>query len=382
MKGRMMMVSARGLMILAALLIAPLLSGCDEAPQQPAATQAPPVAVTVVKAETRDLRPSVNFSGRVTALQKVDLRARIEGFLDTQNFTEGASVKTGDLLFVIEKAPYEAKVASAEGAVTTAKARLDRTEIELKRQTTLVSKDAAAQTKLDDARTARDEARGSLDKLEAELRQAKLQLSYTEIRAPIDGRIGRSLLTVGSFVSPSSGTLATIVAQDPIGVTFPVSQRDVQKVREQAQPGASMEDVAVYLQLGKDKRYAETGKVNFVDVQVNTGTDTVDLRAIFPNPQGVLVDGQLVTVVLEAAKANPTLVVPVDAIQVDQSGTFVLIVNSGNKIEVRPVTVGSQSGTGVAIAKGLSEGDRVVVEGVQKVRPGQTVEATEIKPEA
>ena len=126
----------------------------------------------------------------------------------------------------------------------------------------------------------------------------------------------------------------------------------------------------------------QTGKVNFVDVQVNTGTDTVDLRAIFPNPQGMLVDGQLVTVVLEAAKANPTLVVPVDAIQIDQSGTFVLIVNSENKIEVRPVTVGSQSGNGVAITKGLSEGDRVVVEGVQKVRPGQTVEATEIKPEA
>ena len=337
------MVSVRGVMVVAALLIAPLLSGCDEAPQQPAAKQAPPVAVTVVKAETRDLRPSVNFSGRVTALQKVDLRARIEGFLDKQNFTEGASVKTGDLLFEIEKAPYEAKVASAEGAVSTAKARYDRTEIELKRQTTLVSKDAAAQTKLDDARAARDEARGSLDKLEAELAQAKLQLSYTEIRAPIDGRIGRSLLTVGSFVSPSSGTLATIVAQDPIGVTFPVSQRDVQKVREQAQPGASLDDVAVYLQMGKDKRYPQTGKVNFIDVQVNAGTDTVDLRAIFPNPQGVLVDGQLVTVVLEAAKANPTLVVPVDAIQIDQSGTFVLIVNSENKIEVRPVTPGSQS---------------------------------------
>jgi membrane fusion protein (multidrug efflux system) len=115
---------------------------------------------------------------------------------------------------------------------------------------------------------------------------------------------------------------------------------------------------------------------------VNAGTDTVDLRAIFPNPQGVLVDGQLVTVVLEAAKANPTLVVPVDAIQIDQSGTFVLIANSENKIEVRPVTVGSQAGNGVAITKGLAEGDRVVVEGVQKVRPGLAVEATEIKPEA
>ncbi len=373
--------SVRGA-VLAVLLIAPLLTGCDEAPQQAAATQAPPPSVSVIRVETRDLRPSVNFSARVTALQKVDLRARIEGYLDKQNFTEGAAVKTGDLLFVIEKAPYEAKVASAEGAVATARARYDRTEIELKRQTTLVAKDAAAQTKLDDARAARDEAKGSLDKLIAELAQAKLQLSYTEIRAPIDGRIGQSILSVGSFVSPSSGTLATIVAQDPIGVTFPVSQRDILAVREQAQPGATLEDVNVYLQLGKDKRYPQPGKVDFIDVQVNTGTDAVNLRATFPNPDGLLVDGQLATAVVEAAKAKPTLVVPVGAIQIDQSGPFVLIVNAENKIEVRPVTTEGQAGTGVAVTKGLSEGDRVVVEGVQKVRPGQAVEVTEIKPEA
>jgi membrane fusion protein (multidrug efflux system) len=373
--------SARGV-ILAVLLTAPLLTGCDETPQQAAATQAPPPSVSVVRVETRDLRPSVNFSARVTALQKVDLRARIEGYLDKQNFTEGAPVKTGDLLFVIEKAPYEAKVASAEGAVATARARYDRTEIELGRQTTLVAKDAAAQTKLDDARAARDEAKGSLDKLIAELAQAKLQLSYTEIRAPIDGRIGQSVLSVGSFVSPSSGTLATIVAQDPIGVTFPVSQRDILAVREQAQPGATLADVNVYLQLGKDKRYPQAGKVDFVDVQVNTGTDAVNLRATFPNPDGLLVDGQLATAVVEAATAKPTLVVPVGAIQIDQSGPFVLIVNAESKIEVRPVTTEGQAGNGVAVTTGLSEGDRVVVEGIQKVRPGQAVEVTEIKPEA
>ncbi|WP_395662990.1 efflux RND transporter periplasmic adaptor subunit [Aestuariivirga sp.] len=378
----MMTFWVRGFGLVVALLIAPLLSGCDEAPKQPAAAQAPPVAVTVVRAEIRDLRPSVSFSGRVTALQKVDLLARIEGFLDTQNFAEGAQVKAGDLLYVIEKAPYEAKVASAEGAVATGQARYDRAEIELKRQTTLVARDAAAQTKLDDARAARDEARGSLDKLEAELTQAKLQLSYTEIKAPISGRIGKSLLTAGSFVSPASGTLATIVAQDPIGVTFPVSQRDILAVREQAASGASIADLTVYLQLGKDKRYDQAGKVDFVDVQVNTGTDAVDVRASFPNPDGVLVDGQLVTAVVESSTAKPVLVVPVGAIQINQSGTFVLIVNADNKIEVRPVEAASQAGNGVAVAKGLAEGDRVVIEGVQKVRPGQTVEATEIKPEA
>lgn len=377
-----MTIWARGVGLVAALLIAPLLAGCDEAPQQQAAAQAPAVAVTVVRAEVRDLRPSVSFSGRVTALQKVDLLARIEGFLDTQNFAEGAQVKAGDLLYVIEKAPYEAKVASAEGAVATGRARYDRAEIELKRQTTLVARDAAAQTKLDDARAARDEAKGSLDKLEAELTQARLQLSYTEIRAPIGGRIGKSLLTAGSFVSPASGTLATIVAQDPIGVTFPVSQRDILAVREQAASGATLDEVTVYLQLGKDKRYEQTGKVDFVDVQVNTGTDAVDVRATFANPSGVLVDGQLVTAVVEAGTAKPVLVVPVGAIQIDQSGPFVLIVNADSKIEVRQVQTGNQVGNAVAVTKGIAEGERVVIEGVQKVRPGQTVEATEIKPEA
>jgi membrane fusion protein (multidrug efflux system) len=377
-----MAIGVRGLGLAVALLLVPLLAGCDEAPQQAAAPQAPPPAVSVVKAEMRDLRPSVSFSGRVTALQKVDLLARIEGFLQKQNFAEGANVKAGDLLYVIEKAPYEAKVASAEGAVATARARYDRTEIELKRQTTLVAKDAAAQTKLDDARAARDEARGSLDKLIAELEQAKLQLSYTEIRAPIDGRIGRSLLTVGSFVSPQSGTLATIVAQDPIGVTFPVSQRDILKVREEKTTDATLWDISVYLELGKGQRYAKPGKVDFVDVGVNTGTDAVDVRATFPNPDRLLVDGQLVTAVVEAEKPKPTVVVPMGAIQINQTGPFVLIVNAESKIEVRPVTLGGQTGNGVAVTQGLGEGERVVVEGAQKVRPGQAVEATEIAPEA
>lgn len=377
-----MAISARSVILASLLLIAPLLAGCEEAAQQQAAAPAAIPAVTVVKVETKDLRPSVSFSARVEALHKVDLRARIEGFLDRQDFAEGASVTTGDLLYVIEKAPYEAKVAAAEAAVAVAQARFDRTEIELGRQTTLVSKEAAAQTKLDDARTARNEAKGQLDKLKAELDQAKLMLSYTEIRAPINGRIGKSLLSVGSFVSPQSGTLATIVEQNPIGVTFPVSQRDILAVREKMGTDVKLNDRIVFIEVGKGKRYPEPGKIDFLDVGVNTGTDALNVRAVFPNPQGLLVDGQLVTAIVEADKPEPTLVVPVNAIQIDQSGAFVLVVNSEKKIEVRRVELLRQDSGDVAIAKGLSAGDLVVVEGVQKVRPGQVVDATEIKPEA
>lgn len=379
-----MALMARGAALAVALLASALLAGCDDGgkTQQQAAAPAPVPAVTVVKVEAKDLRPSVSFSARVEALQKVDLLARIQGYLDKQNFTEGSTVKKGDLIYVIEQAPYQAKVAAAEAAVAVAAARLDRTEIELKRQTTLVNKEAAAQTKLDDARTARNEAKGQYDKLMAELEQAKLQLSYTEIHAPIDGRIGKSLLSVGSFVSPQSGTLATIVQQDPIGVTFPVSQRDLLAVKEKMGDNAKLNDHTVYIEIGKGKRYQYPGKVDFLDVAVNTGTDAVDVRATFPNPQGLLVDGQLVTAVVEASSAEPTLVVPVNAIQIDQSGPFVLIVNSEKKIEVRRVELLRQDSNFVAIAKGLSAGDLVVTEGVQKVRPGQVVDATEVKPEA
>lgn len=377
-----MTISARSAGLGVMLLFAGLIAGCDDGSSQQAAGPAPIPAVTVVKVETKDLRPSVSFSARVEALHKVDLLARIEGYLDKQNFTEGATVKTGDLLYVIEKAPYEAKVAAAEASVAMAKARLDRTEIELERQTTLVNKEASAQTKLDDARTARDESKGQYDKYIAELDQAKLQLSYTEIRAPIDGRIGKSLLSVGSFVSPQSGTLATIVQQDPIGVTFPVSQRDLIAVREKIGENAKLNDHTVYVEIGKGKRYQYPGKVDFLDVGVNTGTDSVNVRATFPNPQGLLVDGQLVTAVVEAQSAEPTLVTPVNAIQIDQSGSFVLVVNSEKKIEVRRVELLRQDAGFVAIAKGLSAGDLVVTEGVQKVKPGQVVDATEVKPEA
>jgi membrane fusion protein (multidrug efflux system) len=371
----------RNAALIMGLLLAPLLTACEDAQQQPAATPAPPPAVSVVKAEVRDLRPSVSFSGRVEALNEVDLRARIEGFLEQQAFTEGADVKTGDLLFVIEKAPYEAAVAAAQAAVAIAKARYDRTEVELKRQATLVSKEAAAQTKLDDAQAARDEAKGALDKAEADLTQAQLQLSYTEIRSPIDGRIGKSILSVGNYVSPSSGILATIVSQNPIGVTFPVSQREVLAVKEQKDPEENLADLTVFLDLGRGKRFSEAGKVDFVDVTVNTGTDAVNVRAVFPNPKGLLVDGQLVTAVVEADKAQPTIVIPVQALQIDQQGAYVLSVDADKKIVVKRVTPGRQAQNGVAIDAGLSARDLVVVEGVQKVRPGQTVEATEITPE-
>lgn len=366
------------LMLAVTLALSPLLSACEE-PQAPATTAAaPPPAVTVILAAEQDLRPSVNFSGRVEALEKVDLRARIEGFLDKKTFADGAKVKTGDLLFVIEQAPYQAAVNAAQAAVAIAQARFDRSEIEFSRQTTLVNKEAAAQTKLDDAKAARDEAKGALDKAQADLAQAQLQLSYTEIKAPIDGRIGKSILSVGNYVGPSSGILATIVSQTPIGVTFPVSQREILAVKEQSGTGTDLSKLTVYVELGQGRRYEQAGTLDFVDVTVNPGTDAVNVRAIFPNAKAFLTDGQLVTAIVQAAVAEPMIVIPTQALQIDQQGTYVLTVDKEDKIAVTRVTVGRQAEQGVAIASGLSAGDRVVVEGVQKVRPGQAVTVTQM----
>jgi membrane fusion protein (multidrug efflux system) len=365
--------AARRAVLAATLILSSFLSGCEES-QPPAATApAPPPAVTVVEAALQDLRPSVRFSGRVQALEKVELRARIEGFLDKQNFADGATVKSGELLYVIEQAPYQAAVDAAQAAVAIAQARFDRSAIELTRQATLVSKEAAAQTKLDDAQAARDEAKGALDKAQADLAQAQLQLSYTEIKAPIDGRIGKSALSVGNYVGPNSGTLASIVSQSPIGVTFPVSQREIIAVKEQADFAADLSKLTVYLELGKGRRYEQTGTLDFVDVSVNPGTDAVNVRAVFPNPKALLTDGQLVTAIVQAAQAQPTIVIPIQALQIDQQGTYVLTVDKEDKIQVSRVSSGKETEQGIAIIQGLAVGDRVVVEGVQKVKPGQTV---------
>jgi membrane fusion protein (multidrug efflux system) len=353
------------------------LCGCGDGKQVEPAAAAPPPSVTVVKVVAEDIRPTKSFTGRVEAKDKVDLRARIDGFLEKRLFTEGADVKEGDLLFVIEKGLYQAAVDQAQAALDKSEATLKLADIELDRQTQLVQRNVGTQAKLDEVTAKLGESRGQVLADKAALEKAQLQLSYTEIRAPIVGRIGRATVSVGNFVSPASGSLATIVTQDPIYVTIPVTQREMLTVRKE-ESGRSGEYV-IYLRLADGSRYKEPGKINFLDVTVNQGTDTVLVRTVFPNPDRILVDGQLVSVVVETGNAESSLMVPQQALQVDQTGAFVLVVDSDNKVQVRRVDVGPASGVGVVVTKGLTAGERVIVEGIQKVRPGQIVQATEAK---
>jgi membrane fusion protein (multidrug efflux system) len=364
------------------LLVAALaLAGCGNSQQSQPQAAAPPPAVTIVKAAAVEIKPSTSFTGRIEAASKVDLRARVDGFLEKRLFTEGADVKEGDLLFVIEKGLYQAAVDQARAAIATAEATLKLADIEVGRQTELVQRNVGAQARLDEVTAKQGEARGNLLAQKAALEKAELQLSYTDIKAPSAGRIGRANISVGNFVGPSSGTLAMIVSQDPIYATFPVTQREMLEVRK-SRNGTSADAYVIYVQLADGSRYAHPGKLNFLDVTVNQGTDTVLVRASFPNPDHVLVDGQLVNVVVETGKGESVLQVPQQAFQVDQSGSFVLVVGKDNKVEVRRVETGAVVGTNMAVLKGLAAGEAVITEGIQKVRPGQVVQPTEIKPGA
>jgi membrane fusion protein (multidrug efflux system) len=358
-----------------------LLSGCGEGQQNERAA-APPPAVTVVKAMIEEVRPTSTFTGRVEAKNKVDLRARVDGFLEKRLFDEGADVKEGDLLFTIEKGLYQAAVDEAKAGVETAEATLQLADLELKRQSELVQRNVAAQAKLDEVSAKRGEAHGALLAQKAALEKAQLQLSYTDIRAPIAGRISRANVSVGNFVGPSTGPLATIVSQDPIYVSFPVTQREMLEFRNRGKEASDPSLVTVYLQLADGSRYPSPGKLDFLDVTVNPGTDAVLVRAVFENPERLLVSGQLVSVIAESGPGEKALVVPGQALQLDQAGAFVLVVDKDSKIQVRRVEIEGPRGTNMILRKGLEAGELVVTEGIQRVRPGQVVSATEVKPGA
>jgi membrane fusion protein (multidrug efflux system) len=372
----MRQVSSFGCAILLATALS--LAGCGES-KPPAQAQGPAPAVTVVKVATEEIRPSATFTGRIEAKDKVDLRARVDGFLEKRLFTEGAFVKDGDLLFVIEKGLYEAAVEQAKGALEKAQATLKLADLEVERQSELVRRTVAAQAKLDEVTAKQGEARGEVLGQQAALERAQLQLSYTEIRAPIAGRIGRASVSVGNFVTAQSNALATIVSQDPIYVTFPVTQREVLAIRKE-RGAESPADVTVYLQLADGSRYSRTGKLDFLDVTVNQGTDSVLVRAAFPNPDRILVDGQLVTVVTEFGPSERTILVPGQSLQLDQAGPFVLVVDKDNKVQVQRVDIAGPRGTNMILRKGLTGDERVITEGIQRIRPGQVVNATEVRP--
>ncbi len=360
---------------LLALAAAAMLAGCEQQSETSTVEAAPPPpAVTVVNVQPTDVTPGAGFNGRVVAVDDVQLRARVTGFLEKRLFEEGADVKNGELLFVIEKAPYQAVVDQRQAELASAKADRANTQVQLRRGEELVKNKNIPQAEVDQRRAADEMAAARILEAQAALEQAQINLDYTQIHAPIAGRIGRAAFSVGNLVGPDSGVLATIVSQDPIYVTFPVSQRQLLAHR-----GEGGEPV-VRVTLPDGTLYDHPGKLNFLDVQVDPGTDTVTVRAELPNPERVLVDGQFVGVRVERGEPEKVLTVPQASLQLDQAGPYVLVVGGDNKVEARRVTLGAVDGARVVVQSGLQNGDKVIVDGIQKVRPGMAVAATEAPP--
>ena len=344
----------------------------------PAATAAvPKPAVGVRLAAMKGVNQSFDFVGRIKAVNKVEVRARIEGFLDKVLFREGQEVKAGDLLYQIEKVQFQAQVDQAKANVAVAHATETNARLEFGRNAELVKKQYSPQSLVDANKAALDTAVGRIMQVEAALRQAEVNLDYTDIRSPIDGRIGRTAFTVGNLVNPASGVLATIVSQDPIYVLFPVSVRDLETIREARRlEGGGMAKIEIRIKLSNGQDYPHSGVWNLTDPQVDQQTDSLIMRAIIPNPEGMLVDGQFATAVIRERKEEPRLVIPQAALQADQLGYYVLVVDDKHAVEVRRVQTGPNRDADVIVTSGVREGDKVIVDGIQKVRPGQVVQET------
>ena len=338
--------------------------------------QGAPSAVSVgnVIAERKPISKTLVFVGRVEAINRVEVRARVKGFLEAVLFKEGDLVKEGDPLYRIEKDLFKAAVEQAQGELQSSKAQHELAVKNRARQEELYAKNVSAGMALDEAVGREGEAKGAVLTNEANLATAQINLGYTDIVAPITGKVGRTAVTKGNVVGPESGVLTMIVSQDPMYVTFPVSQRDFLQAAQNKRP-TDVKSIVVRIHFSDGSIYDQMGEINFVDVTVDRTTDTVIVRATIPNPNGRLIDGELVRVNLESEASEEKVVIPQAALIADQEGVYVFVVEDGKAV-VKRVKTGGDRGANVVIEAGLSEGELVIVEGLQGVRPGIAVRAT------
>ncbi|GAA0770803.1 efflux RND transporter periplasmic adaptor subunit [Roseibium denhamense] len=366
---------SRNLVLTAVAALA--VAGCSDSSQQAEAPAAPPPSVTVAKVVSEDVRDSARFVGQIAAVDQVDLVARVNGFLEKKAVPDGSLVKEKDLLFTIEKGQYEAALTKAKADVSSAKADAALKAADEKRDRDLRDKGHLSEAAYEATLAQKEQAAASVEAAQSALQQAELNLSYTDVSAPFPGQIGKTTYSVGEVVGPSTQPLAKLIRLAPVYVNFSVSES--QYLNAVKTHGISAEDVSpdnspdIKLILPNGETYGETGKIVFIGNEVDTSTGTISFRGQFENADTRLLAGTYVTVVLEAPKAENAIVVPQAAIQRDQQGAFALAVTSDKKVEQRYVELGQQVETNFVVTKGLADGDEVIVEGLQKVRPGVEV---------
>jgi membrane fusion protein (multidrug efflux system) len=308
--------------------------------------------------------------------------ARVTAFLDKIDFQEGGDVRKDQVLFELEKAPFQAAVQAAQAQLDKAQASYAQAQVAFERSQKLNTQGFEAQAALDQARATRDSAAADVEAAKANLATAAINLSYTSIVSPIDGRIGASAYDVGNLITPSSKTLATVNQMDPIRVTFAVADRDMVSVQQRTNTGPHQiaQELTVGLQLPDGSQYKEQGRITFIDNQVDPATGTVTVWADFANPDRLLLPGAFVTVQVRRANPQQKPTVPVAAVQTDQQGSYVLLVGPDDKVKQQPVKLGRQIAQSFIVDQGLSGGEQVIVQGVQKVRPGQAVTPVQAGP--
>ncbi|WPO42905.1 efflux RND transporter periplasmic adaptor subunit [Tardiphaga sp. 42S5] len=343
-----------------------------------------PPAVGVIEATRRPITETSEFLGRIEAINRVNVVARVTAFLERRLFEEGAEIKKGDQLYQLERGPFEADFASKQAQVAQLQATLENAKLTTERARTLLGGPAGQQSTYDAAIATQRSLEAQVQAAQAQVQASRINLDYTMISAPIDGKIGRTAVTEGNVVGPSSGILTTIVSQDPMHVTFPVPLRQGLELRERYGPQGGLEAVVIRLRLPDGRMYGQSGKLNFVDNTIAQNTDTITVRGEIVNPilrapsvAGVtvheLTDGEFVTVVLEGVQPIEVLAIPRSAVLSDQQGDYVLAVGPDNKAEQRRIQLGQSTPTVASVISGVAVGDKVIVEGLQRARPGQAV---------
>lgn len=375
---------AAAVVALGAIGFAQFGAGVAQADAAPSAPPATPVSVAQVVSQ--DVAAWNEFSGRLEAVERVDVRARVSGAVQAVHFREGSLVKAGDLLVTIDPAPYQAEVARVEAQVAAAQARVTYSQSEAQRAKSLWDDRAVAKREFDEKDNAAREAAANLRAAQAALQSAQLNLGYTQVRAPVAGRVGKVEVTTGNLVAAGAGApvLTTLVSVSPIYASFDADEKVVRDALASLPGGAAerrgLERIPVEMLTGGDK--ATTGRLQLVDNQVDAKSGTLRVRAQFDNKDGALIPGQFAKLRMGQARNEAALLVNERAVGTDQDKRYVIVVGAGNQAEWRPVTLGASVNGLRVVTSGLKGGERIVVGGVQRVRPGSVLAPKDVAMDA